>query len=74
MDKTLEVTMRANVGGPNYTVLEDGQTYELEAGFARTLVAQGRAQMADGSELEDPGVTTVNGDPLTGTPAGKRKR
>lgn len=64
MEKTLTVTMTANVGGPDYTVLEDGGTYDLPEVFARALVTQGRAVMADGSELEDPGIVTQNGDPL----------
>jgi hypothetical protein len=75
VEKTIAVTMLANVGGPSYTVLEEGETYDLEHGFARTLVAQRRAVPADGVELEDPGVVTVNGDPLVSTDrAAKPKR
>lgn len=60
----MRVTMMGNVGGPDGSVLETGETYELPEGFARTLVFQRRAVPADGAELEDPGVVTVNGDPM----------
>ncbi len=60
----MRVTMRSNVAGPDYSVLETGETYDLPEPFARALVFQGRAVLEDGGTLEDPGVVTMNGDAL----------
>lgn len=60
----MRVIMRSNVGGPDYSVLETGEAYDLPDGFARALIHQGRAVLEDGGTLEDPGVVTMNGDAL----------
>lgn len=60
----MRITMRGNVAGEAGAILEEGETYDVADNFARALVFQGRAVVADGEPLEDPGVVTMNGDAM----------
>jgi hypothetical protein len=52
-----------------------GETVELDDALAVHFVKIGRAYFADGSPApEDPGIVTVNGDPMTDDTPTKKMR